>query len=80
MGSEALDKARERQRELRAAGQLRVLDPLEKAAANPTSLRAAVNGKCFDCQGGAADPGWRERIGSCDVKSCPLNAVRPYQG
>lgn len=54
-------------------------DPVEIARANPTSLRAAINGKCWECQGGDADPGPRRRIRECEIPSCPLYPVRPYQ-
>ena len=27
------------------------LNPIQKALANPKSLRAAINGKCFECGG-----------------------------
>lgn len=53
--------------------------PLEKAATKPTSLRLAVNAKCFSCQGEDQDPGVRKRIRECSVTKCPLNPVRPYQ-
>ena len=48
-------------------------------ARKPKSLRAAINAKCWDCQGGNSDPapGWR--IGNCVCPECPLYAVRPYQ-
>jgi hypothetical protein len=54
-------------------------DPIQKLAANPTSLRLAINAKCWDCQGGDADPNPRGRIGTCECLTCPLHAVRPYQ-
>jgi hypothetical protein len=64
----------------RAAGEKTVqLSPLEKAAKNPSSLRMAVNAKCYDCQGRDCDPGIRQRIGTCSVTRCPLWSVRPYQ-
>jgi hypothetical protein len=55
------------------------LDPLAKAARNPKSLRLAVNAKCFDCEGGDSDPNVRLRIGTCEIRTCPLWPVRPYQ-
>lgn len=64
----------------RAAGiALPQLDPIERAKANPTSLRAAINAKCYDCQGQDCDPGVRQRIRECPVTKCPLHTVRPYQ-
>jgi hypothetical protein len=55
------------------------LDPIEKAMRNPTSLRLAINAKCYDCEGRDADPNVRQRIGDCRVPKCPLYPVRPYQ-
>jgi hypothetical protein len=54
-------------------------DPIQKLATNPKSLRLSVNAKCYDCEGGDADPGVRARIGGCKVTTCGLWAVRPYQ-
>jgi hypothetical protein len=54
-------------------------DPIEKAAANPTSLRLAINAKCYDCVGQDADPAWQRRVRECDCQACSLLAVRPYQ-
>ncbi len=61
----------------RAAGSP-ILDPIAKAAANPQSRALAIAAKCYDCQGGDADPGWRWRIGNCTAR-CPLVPVRPHQ-
>jgi hypothetical protein len=56
------------------------LDPMARAATNPTSLRLAINGKCWDCQGGNADPGVNQRIRDCtSEKTCSLWPVRPYR-
>lgn len=54
-------------------------NPIERARDNPTSLRWAINGKCWDCIGGDADPNPRRRIGECGIESCTLHPVRPYQ-
>jgi hypothetical protein len=40
----------------RAAGSP-TLDPIQRAAANPTSRALAIAAKCYDCQGCDADPG-----------------------
>jgi hypothetical protein len=56
-----------------------VLDPAAKAATRPTSLRLAINGKCYDCQGRDSDPGYRGRIRTCSIATCTLHPVRPYQ-
>ena len=50
--------------------------PLQVAAENPTSLRKAINAKCYDCNGGEQ---WVQRTRECPVKSCPLWNVRPHQ-
>lgn len=56
-----------------------VKDPITKSRENPKSLRLAINGKCYDCQGGGFDPGTKEAIRECEAVDCTLNAVRPYQ-
>lgn len=72
--------ARARAAELREAGEkIERLDPIEKAARNPKSLRLAINAKCWDCVGGPADPAPRRRIGECAQTRCSLHPVRPYQ-
>jgi len=53
--------------------------PVEKAQANPRSLRLGVNAKCFQCQGENADPSVQYRIGNCEVRGCGLWPLRPYQ-
>lgn len=75
----ALAKAREAVAKKRAAGQFRVLDPIEKARNNPKSLRLAINAKCWDCVGAGSDPHPRKEIGNCVMTDCPLYPVRPYQ-
>jgi hypothetical protein len=52
---------------------------LARAYANPRSRTQAVKAKCFDCEGGDADPNAKMRIGTCGITTCPLWAVRPYQ-
>jgi hypothetical protein len=77
---EALVRAAAKRAELRAAGVTpERLDPIEKARRNPTSLRLAINAKCFDCEGGNSDPNVQRRIGTCASRECPLWTVRPYQ-
>lgn len=73
--TDAIQKAQEAMRARREAGIPVVrLDPIEKAKANPKSLRAAVNGKCWDCCCGQ-----RKEIRECHITACPLWNVRPYQ-
>jgi hypothetical protein len=78
---DALTRAREVQAQKRISGEkTQILDPLQRSALKPRSLRLAVTAKCFDCQGGQADPGIRLRIKDCPISACPLYALRPYQG
>ena len=50
------------------------LDPIKKAKQNPSSLRFAINAKCFDCNG-FERPGVRD----CEFDGCPLHRHRPWQ-
>lgn len=78
--SAPLERARQRQAEMRAAGIVpQRRNPIEKASANPNSLRAAIDAKCFDCEGGDADPRVQWRVGNCVCPDCPLYPVRPHQ-
>ncbi len=56
------------------------MNPVERLAAHPGSMRRAVDAKCWDCQGRDGDPGVKWRIGNCEVgEACPLYLFRPYQ-
>ena len=80
MSNTGLDAARAAAAAKRAAGEkIERKTPLQKLADSPLSLRAAVNAKCYQCEGEDADPGVRWRIGNCACASCALHAVRPYQ-
>lgn len=57
----------------------RSFDPIGKARRNPRSMRLAINGKCWDCIGGGADPNPRKMIRECSVTKCTLWPLRPYQ-
>jgi hypothetical protein len=70
----AIKKAQEAMARARAAGTVERLNPIEKAIKNPKSLRAAINGKCFDCSCHE-----RSEISNCTVRSCTLWRHRPYQ-
>lgn len=79
---EALAKARAKQAKMRAEGKYssaKPSSPIEKAQKNPTSLRMAINAKCWDCIGAGADPKPQWNIGNCVCPDCPLYPVRPYQ-
>jgi hypothetical protein len=75
-----LEKARIARQAMSAAGiKVVIKNPMEKLATAPTSLRLAINAKCYQCEGEDADPGVKRRIGTCEIQSCALWAVRPYQ-
>ncbi len=61
------------------AGEPVSLDPIQKALRDPTSLRAAINAKCWDCVGAGADKNPRGLIRDCGVARCSLYPVRPFQ-
>lgn len=75
----ALDKARARKAELKASGELRVLSPIDRAKADPLSLRKAITAFCYRCMGGDGEPGVRESVRNCTAPNCPLYKVRPWQ-
>lgn len=75
-----LEKARQKRREMVANGEsLARLDPVQKAAAHPTSLRMAITAKCWVCCGSGQDANTRQTIGACTVSICPLHQHRPYR-
>lgn len=51
-------------------------NPKERLAANPTSLRAAINAKCYDCNG---EENWVFNTRHCVCPDCPLFNVRPFR-
>lgn len=55
------------------------MTPIERSNQDPKSLRKAVNAKCYHCVGEHYDPNPVGRIRECEVESCPLWKVRPYQ-
>lgn len=78
--STALQKAREKRDEMRAAGiEVERLDPIEKAKRNPQSKALAIKAKCWECVGCGIDPNPRAAIRDCQVIKCPLHNVRPFQ-
>jgi len=75
-----LAKGQERMRELRAAGWKPVhRNPVEQAAANPNSAKAAIKAFCWTCVGADADPGAKFRVRDCTVTRCALHSHRPWQ-
>ena len=55
------------------------LDPLQKALANPGSLKLAIRAACWDCVGGDATPNWQDEVKHCPVLKCGLHHVRAYK-
>ena len=53
--------------------------PQEKWEDNPTSLRASINAKCYDCVGGDSDTNHRTKIKECDIETCSLWLVRGWK-
>ena len=60
-------------------GLLKRLSPVEKAQADPRSLRKAINAFCYECMGGDGEPGARDHVRNCTAPKCPLYPVRPWQ-
>ena len=50
------------------------MNPVEKALANPKSLRMAINANCWECSCEQIN-----EIRFCTATSCPLWHLRPYQ-
>ena len=46
----------------------------------PHEEALAIRAKCWDCEGGDADPGWKRRVRDCVVSGCSLWHVRPCRG
>lgn len=71
-------------RKKRAAGLVGYSSPLEMLKKHPSSIKRAVNAKCFVCIGGsheeAPPKGWRQLIAFCGKSDCPLYFVRPFVG
>lgn len=74
-----LEKARLRRAELKAKGELEILDPIEKAYRNPHSKKAAIRAMCYECVGRGSDSNWRKEVGNCTAWHCALWPLRPYQ-
>ena len=70
---DALERGRlEYQRKIKA-GEIVRMSPLEKAHANPKSLRRAINGACYECVG---CENWHNRTRYCQIFTCSLWNVR----
>lgn len=75
-----IERAQAKAREMREQGIVpERLNPIERAAKNPNSLRLAITAKCYECLGGADAKSIRREIRECTSPKCPLYPVRPYQ-
>ena len=50
------------------------LDPIEKAAANPKSMRAGINAYCYLCKEKI-----KKNVKNCENTDCTLHNVRPWK-
>lgn len=73
--NEMREKADKIKNDRLAQGLTAVQTPAEKARANPKSMRAAVNAKCFECAGDQ-----RSEVTKCELTGCSLHSMRPWQG
>lgn len=53
--------------------------PVRTAFQYPWSKPRAIRARCWECQGGTADSGVKDRIRDCACADCPLYPVRPYR-
>ena len=65
--------AEEYQRKLKL-GEVKPLDPFEKANQNPKSLRMAINAYCYDC---CCEQ--KQEVRLCPANGCPFHHLRPWQ-
>lgn len=75
MNEKATNGLKEYQRKIEAGEieRAKTMTPAEKAEANPKSLRAAINAKCWDCCCQS-----RTEVGLCESETCPLWNLRPW--
>lgn len=72
-------KAREAREARKAAGLGATAGPLEKARAEPKSMRKAITAFCYECMGGDGEPGARGFVRDCTAPQCALYPLRPWQ-
>ena len=77
VSSDALKRGREEYLRKLKAGLIERLNPHQRALKNPTSLRKAVDAKCWECNGG---DNWINRTKYCNIIDCPLWHVRKNVG
>ncbi len=71
--NENLRKAHAEYQKKLKAGLVERLDPIGRSIKNPTSLRRAIDAKCFECNG---QENWINRTKYCNIVDCPLWKVR----
>ena len=81
MQNTALIAAQKKLAEMREQGIDRVvLNPVEKAKANPTSLKYAIRAHCWQCVGADASEGAKQMVRDCSVgDKCALYPHRPWK-
>lgn len=53
-------------------------NPIGRSDADPTSLRKAIDARCYFCAYDGLDVGtWRDQVKCCNCTNCPLHKVRP---
>ena len=70
----ALQKASAAYLAQRKAGLIHIKSPAQKASEKPTSLRLAINAKCWDCTCRQ-----KPEVTRCEMVDCSLWTVRPWQ-
>ena len=73
---DALKRGRLVYQEKIANGEIVRLNPTEKAKANPTSMRRAINANCYECNG---QENWVTRTRECPTPTCPFYNFRPHK-
>lgn len=76
----ALDLARQKRAQMKADGiDVKILNPTEKALADPKSRSKAIRATCYECLGAEDCPNVRNEIGHCMAFDCALWHLRPYR-
>jgi len=70
-----LAKGREEYFKKLRSGEIIRQNPIEKAKANPSSRKLAIEAKCWDCCCFQ-----RKEVTLCEIEDCPLWTFRPWQG
>lgn len=72
--------AQQKLAQMRADGiEVKQLNPIEKALADPKSRPKAIRAACYECLGGDECPNIRREIGRCTDYSCGLWPLRPHR-